>query len=453
MLLFVLLSRYFGQENIGKYSFALATGTILSTLADFGYTDYAVKALTRNLDRAKRILAGFLLIRIVLSLAMLAVLLVLANILEVPPSTRHVLILVGIYQLLFTYGQIFIAEIKAHEEMQHIAMLELLHRGIILLIAVGLFTMKQDFTVVVCAYPLGGIMYLATCIYVSRERYGKIILRCVLAECLLSMKEAGFFLVNNLFFQFYFRTAIFFLTFYLGEKAAGSYSMASKLLMAFGLFAYFFSSALYPPLAQAFQFEQERFIRLYRESLRLLVIWVIPIFFVIIQFSNQVTALLYGGGNEDAANVARVLALYFPLMCLNCYLQYVLFAMDRHKIMNAVHPIAVIISIMLNVVLIRKIGLIGAAYAAICVEGVILAIYIAIISKVVETRITIVSIGKPSAAGLFGGALFLALNNWTIFISVPIFFVGYFCGLWLSGGISMNDWKNLKGLVTSKNLA
>jgi O-antigen/teichoic acid export membrane protein len=76
-LLFVLLSRSFGQEGIGQYSFAMCFTGFFTVLAAFGLYDFSVKELSRSRDSLGVFYGPVILLRFVLSGAVFGFLLLI----------------------------------------------------------------------------------------------------------------------------------------------------------------------------------------------------------------------------------------------------------------------------------------------------------------------------------------------------------------------------------------
>ena len=197
-VLFIMLTRYFGEGKIGQYSFALAIGALIGTIGDYGYSEYAVKALSRKKETAKALLANFVLIRIVLSVFVVMVLLLLAYFMDLDTGARTVLLLIGSYQIVVTFGQIYIAEMKAHEEMRWVTFLELIHRGSILILAFVLILMQVNFEQIMWSYVVGSLLFLGTSIYLSNSHFGPLPFAIDGKEIRRSLREATSFFLTQI---------------------------------------------------------------------------------------------------------------------------------------------------------------------------------------------------------------------------------------------------------------
>ena len=67
-ILFVFLSRAYGQQGIGQYSFAMAIAGFLIVAADFGLYNLSIKDLSRSLDSISEYYSNVILMRVGLSI-------------------------------------------------------------------------------------------------------------------------------------------------------------------------------------------------------------------------------------------------------------------------------------------------------------------------------------------------------------------------------------------------
>ena len=95
VVLFILAGRALGDVEFGKFSFALALGTIFETLMDFGLHQATIRAVARDKSRATEILHHTLGIKLVWATAAFAALVATATILRPQWDVRLACYLVG----------------------------------------------------------------------------------------------------------------------------------------------------------------------------------------------------------------------------------------------------------------------------------------------------------------------------------------------------------------------
>src|SRR3954462_6307553 len=95
LILFLVPGRPLGDVEFGKFSFALALGTIFETLMDFGLHQVTIRAVARDKSRATEILHHTLGIKLVWATAAFAALVATATILRPQWDVRLACYLVG----------------------------------------------------------------------------------------------------------------------------------------------------------------------------------------------------------------------------------------------------------------------------------------------------------------------------------------------------------------------
>jgi O-antigen/teichoic acid export membrane protein len=452
-VLFIILTRVYGEINIGKYGFAMSIAVILGAVADFGYREYTIKVMAQNLEQAKSILGNIIGLRIVFTLTAMLFLAIGSFSFSISDSTRIVLLSIGAYQLIVGLGQIFISEIKAHEDMKLIIKLVSIHRGVIFLIGIVAILLRCSFTTVMLVFPLGGVIFLSTCLYFSYARFGSLSWGFDIKEMIRSLKEAGHFFLNTIFSEVYSRSASLFLAAMIGEAAVGIYTMASKPVIAIGMFASFFCASFYPAMVKAFKYNANEVAHAATSSIRYLIISLFPIVTGFAIFSSEISRILYGTVSDDIAKLMKVIPFYIGLVSVNTLLRYILFSMNRYRLITFVQTPALALSIILNIIFISFAGVMGAALAAILTEFYINFMLMMTVAKEFSTISLTDYVYKPLlAAGTSVVILFVFINISHIFAAV-LSFGTYIAVLFQLKSLTLNDISQVRQLLHRKRVA
>lgn len=103
LILFVLAGRTLGDVEFGKFSFALALGTIFETLMDFGLHQATIRAIARDRARATELLEHTLGIKLVWTSVALIALIITATVLRPERDVRIACYLIGAALVLRSY--------------------------------------------------------------------------------------------------------------------------------------------------------------------------------------------------------------------------------------------------------------------------------------------------------------------------------------------------------------
>jgi O-antigen/teichoic acid export membrane protein len=149
--------------------------------------------------------------------------------------------------------------------------------------------------------------------------------------------------------------------------------------------------------------------------------------------------LICGPGYEEAVPALRILVLTSALSFLNVYLAGLFWATNHQKSMFVFQAVALAANIALNLALIPHHGHIGAAWASVATEGLILALsfYVAMkkITRIEERNFFVKALGATAVMTAF----LLIAPSIHILLSVVAAMVLYFASLYLLRGFALDE--------------
>ena len=156
-----------------------------------------------------------------------------------------------------------------------------------------------------------------------------------------------------------------------------------------------------------------------------------PLALSIIIFSPQILKLIYTEKFLPAVPLLQLYAVYFLLYNFGEIIRHTFLSIGRPKISRNLTMVSLIVNIILNVILIPKIGLIGVAFADIF-AAIITAVYGSIIfSKMTSLRIPFYRLGKIFVISIIFSILTFFLNNYLLFNE----YTNLILSLFLSGSV------------------
>jgi len=181
-LLFVAISRVFGQEGIGKYSFAMALTSYFAAFSDFGLYTYSIKEMSRHTGTPEDYCGGIFMSRLILSAAALTVLLSILLFLPFSHETKLIIALIGAYQVINTLVDGFAAIFVAHEDMHLSSLLELSLRAVCAGRGCSRHGRRESCHHPGCS-PRPDVWTIARCVWDDKRRlwprYSRIIPKCI----------------------------------------------------------------------------------------------------------------------------------------------------------------------------------------------------------------------------------------------------------------------------------
>jgi O-antigen/teichoic acid export membrane protein len=156
---FIALSRAFGQDGIGKYSFAIGLTGFLAVLADFGISSLSIKEISRIDGSVGDYFGRILCVRFFLTIIVVAAMFALLPFLEFSHETKVIIAIIGIYQiagsLLGGHTSIFIAR----QDMHLVGVIEVSRSGFSALFGIILIQLGYGIVIALCALPIVTIVH------------------------------------------------------------------------------------------------------------------------------------------------------------------------------------------------------------------------------------------------------------------------------------------------------
>jgi O-antigen/teichoic acid export membrane protein len=152
-----------------------------------------------------------------------------------------------------------------------------------------------------------------------------------------------------------------------GKEQAGIYAQGFRIIEILSNYGYLFTVILLPVFSKMIK-QNESVQNLTRLSFTLLIVPALIVVFGCISYRNEIIDILYIRHVQDSASVFAILTLSFLGICITYIFGTLLTANGNLSILNTMAAIAVVINITLNLIFIRKFGIIGAAIANACTQ-------------------------------------------------------------------------------------
>lgn len=322
--LFVFISRKFGPEPIGQYSFAMGIASSVGVFGSFGLNTYTLRELGARRDDFRRAFGEIISLRMALSAAVYVLVLIALLLL---PSQRSILVLIALivaYQLcvetISNFGVAFIAM----GNPWFAAWLKSSSRVGASLLAIGAGVASSSFTLTVAAMPVAMIVTVAVGALVTVQKYGMPSLGfevSKLADLVRSVVSYGVSAIVNRLRQ---RLDVTLLGLLAGSVATGEYNVAYKIAFICTVFGTFFGTAVLPTASRLHEISVEKFSELHEKSLNLSFLLGIPAAAGLFLVSGDIIHLFYGDEFMSSVPVLRVLSglllLAFPRVVLGTFL-------------------------------------------------------------------------------------------------------------------------------------
>ena len=309
------LMRMLGLERFGLVVFAQSVIMFFSIVTDFGFNLSAVKEISverENKERVEEIFNSVFLIKLFLAVAVFLILLLLVNFVDKFKSEKVFFLLMYGYLIGYVFFPIWF--FQGLEDMKYITYFNLAGRVVYTVLLFSFVRNPDDYVLVAVFLSFSMILTGVSSFVLALKKYSVKLFFPHLPYLLQVWKKSFHFFLSNLFISLYNYSNVIFLGLFLGNTAAGLYSMAEKIFMAVSSLYLPLNDALYPYMAKFKDFNFYK--KIFKYSSLLNVVLLIGI----ILSAKWVILLVYGNDYVQSANVLRILSvggmLWLPALLL-----------------------------------------------------------------------------------------------------------------------------------------
>lgn len=439
-LLFVVLSRIFGEEGIGQYSFAIAFTGFFVVFAEFGLYFVTIKELNRTDCGAWKCFQAILSLRLILSSFVFVILLVVLAFLPFSDETKMIIALIGAHQIIFTLVDGFAAVFVARENAFRGVLLESSLKIITALVGIIIAVSGGGLVMVLTTLPLLTCIGLFIAYKMVVSRYGKIELDLSLANLIHIARNSVPYAHSSFLYPLASRVDVVFLGFYLGATSAGIYNVGYRLVFFLQFFPYFAGVALLPFLTRLAVDSEKELPSLYCQAMNLIVLIALPVASGVWLVAPDLIDLAFGQAFSESVKILRILAGLLFLCFFDHVLATFLMACNRQSERMRCQWGCAWANVGGNLLLIPVWGIYGAAIATVASEAILIFWY----ARLLEGSLGWPNIGRKVMVSMVGVAgmcaPFLVFPSISQLLMIPVAIICYFGILALFRDIRKNEF-------------
>jgi O-antigen/teichoic acid export membrane protein len=386
----VYVVRRLGDVHFGRYSAALAYVAIFAMLTDLGMSQLSVREMARKQENIAWMVPDTVVLRAVLSLAAIVGITLSAWLLGKTPDMVLGIFIASCGLLLYAFQGPLDNVMIAQERLDFSSVSRLSNQMVFIILGTILF-----------------VMGLAS-FYVVRQ-----VLRLHFEwpnpHHWWPLLQASFpFGIIGAIEVFTRRFDTVFMSFVLTDAAVGWYNVSYNLILMMTLLAQSLAISMYPTLVKAYDSGRGSIQDIVQRALRYLLLLSLPIAVGGMLLADRIIILLYGQEFANAIPVMRILMWALPSMFLTEILGYALLTMHLEKKGVRIEIINALISIILNVTLIPRLGVIGAAITMVVTRLISIVLASMVIGPLMLFKGNIGPLLRVVGAGaLMGGVVWL----------------------------------------------
>lgn len=452
-ILFVVISREFGQDGIGKYSFAFGLTAFFSILADFGLYDFSVKEISRSRNSFEDKLRVILSLRFFQCLVMISILFMIIPFLNFPGDSKTIIVIIGLYQIIYILIDGLAAVFVALEHMHIAGTISASSRIMTCLVGILVAIFSGNLVLSLLFFPIISIIQLIVLGgYVHKKvcRLGLILSR---KKLIAVFKQTVPYGISDFFIQIYLRIDIVLIGFLVGEAAAGVYNVGYRVIFFLLFIPNFAGVSIFPTASRVFHNSRNEFNKLYNNAINSMILIGLPVSAGLWLIAPQLIIMIFGKNFVESVTILRILSGLFMLKCVGSIMGIFMMSSDNQNEYAKNQVIITVFSFIANFILIYLYGIEGAAVATILTALLLVSIY----SFKLKAVIGLPNIKYRLFIGLLGVAAFCGLfsffNTVSFFLIIPISAIIYLGILIAFRDIRRNELKMFLNMIGLKKQA
>lgn len=442
---FVLVARFIGVEDLGKYTFALSFTTLFAVFVDLGFSQALIREAAKFKERTNQYLSSVIAIKLIFSVIVYLVVVVLINSLGYPPVTRGLVYLSGLIMIIDQFTLSFWGVFRGWRNLKYESISIVINQIIIVAVGVVVLCLRLPLIYLMLPFICGSTFSLLFSAIAVR-RVLKINFKIFLAreEIKFLMKIALPFALIAIFSRVYGNIDSIMLSKLIGDKAVGWYSVAMKIPFALQFIPAALAAAIFPAFSHHFMHDKEQLKLTFERVSRFLIIVALPVSFGIAVLAKPIILFFYGQAYLPAAICLQLLMLGLFFVFLNFPLGSLMNSCDRQVTNTKLVGITMLFNVILNVILIPKYSFSGAAIAFLISHLFLFTAGLIVSGRIIPfgKKDFFITFSKVLLSAFIMSAVIYALLDKIHFIA--LIFLGaiiYFACLVGLRGITRADWR------------
>lgn len=377
----VLIIRQLGASDFGQYAAVIGFGTVFLFIADLGLAPYTVREVARLRDkpdgqeRIRDLYADVLALRLILALVA-GVLVVSAAILTGRPAMMiGAIVLNSLGVLIYAFHGSAEAVLAGHERLDLTAGMQVVNQLVFVCLGGLALWLGLGYYGLIIA-TLAGVAVMTALVLRTVWRLGLRPGRLTRQGWIPLLRAAFPFAVVGLTLGISYRFDTVLLNIFSGDVPTGHYNAAYNLVFALVTLSNVLNTALYPSLSREAVNNPARLPGIYERLLRYLLLVALPLAVGGFILAEPLVDFLFGAEYKPSAQLLAILIWTVPLMFISEFLGYVITIAGREASAARAIVVSSSVSVIANLILIPRYGVLAAAIITLVTEMVLVSQYL-----------------------------------------------------------------------------
>ncbi|MEW6407241.1 MAG: flippase [Patescibacteria group bacterium] len=449
----ILLARYLGAIDYGKYTFAISFTSLFAVLFDFGFSTYLINEIARDKSKLNSYLGNILSLKILISVIFIILIYILIIFSGKPFDVKILVYVSGLTLIFNSFSILFYAIFRAHEKMELEALFVSLFAVINFICVILAILIKLNLLQILSVSLFVSLLGIITVFAFVQKRVTKIELKKEIPLWRKLLKDITPFVLSGVFINIYFYIAQVILSFMKGNEITGWYGAIYKILLVVTSVIGVYYAVFFPIASRLFKEDRNKLKLLLHVSMRGALILCLPLSFGVALLAKPLVLLIFGNDFSKSASGLQILIWAAVLIFICSAYSNTLLACLQRKIYTIGVALGAIVNIVANLILIPRFSLEGAAAATVLTEIIVLIYMYYNFSKKIMKLNFLIYLLKPLLATIVMGVViyFLDIKQVNIFYIIFAGIIIYTIALLILKGVKFNELLLAKNILFPKN--
>jgi O-antigen/teichoic acid export membrane protein len=380
LILLIYVARILGATEYGKFTFALAFIFLFQVFADFGLSQITTREFAKDSGKEKEFFS-LLSLKILLGLGILTLVLTFSFFVTSDPVIRKIIWILAISNIISTYFMIFYAFFQARQKMEYEGIMRILE--VLILVGLGFFVLFYFPSIenLSYSYLFASLFSLIFILIFFNFRVQKLSLnwdkliwkKYLLMSWPLALIGFSYIIYNQI-------DSV--MMGYLGQiTQTGWYNAAYRIIVIPTIPSGIISASFYPALSKAFKETEEKLQRIWNYHMEIMILLAFPLLVGGVVLASRIIGFFYDSSFTPSVLVFQILIIMVGIMFICTAFRWVLIVADQQKKLFWAVLSGAIINVILNLILIPKFSLYGAAAATVITNILIFFLLVRFTSK------------------------------------------------------------------------
>lgn len=458
---FIILARFLGPADLGKYYFAISFTSIFSIFIDIGMTNILTREVARYSDSLKEnrkkisdLIGGIFSIKIVMAIVSSLAVVSLINILNYPDITKKLVYIALISMNLDSFTASFYAIVRGLHNLLFESIGSVIFQLIVFSLGLIFIQLNSGLGWIIFALGAASIFnFIYSLTLVNIKWKIKTIPKWNLFLIKTTILLAAPFSVYAISQKAYMFFDTVLLSILASDISVGLYQIPFKIIFALQFLPLAFTASLYPAMSTYWINNRQQLSITFERAMKYLIIISVPISAGIIMLSDIIIKI-FKEGFEGAILPMQIIMLALIFVFVNFPIGSLLNATERQKI-NTINMVVVAISsIFLNFILIPYYQEVGASITVLATNFLMFALGIHWVPRIIDfnyKKIILTFIKVLISAIAMSILIYYLKYKINIFILIILSGLVYFALLFIVKGFKKEDISSIYNSFIKKS--